>query len=187
MGLFDLFTGTKRPPAGTPVLPAAQLLERLRALNRATAPWQVADGKSENVDLIAQWKVDDPAFREHFQKADSSKVFRVFLKLDEAAHEVRASDREAVLSRIGARVAAALENGQARRARQRLAGGDDAVRGVHRRAAGHRARARRLGLGRFRHSSEEDGEHDRACTAHRSLSSGEMVIRNTCFRRSPSS
>lgn len=97
MGLFDLFTGTKRPAAGTPVLPAGQLRERLQALNRPTAPWRVLDGKADNVDLIAEWKVDDPAFREHFHKANSSKVFRVYLKLDEAKHEVRASDREYIV------------------------------------------------------------------------------------------
>ena len=94
MGLFDLFTGTKRPAKGTPVKADADLRAALLALNRPTAPWRVVDGRSESVDLIAEWKVDDAAFQQHFHKAGSERVFRVYLKLDPATHEVRASDRE---------------------------------------------------------------------------------------------
>lgn len=97
MGLFDLFTGTKRPAAGTPVKSDRELRDALLALNRASAPWRVVDGASEKVDLIAEWKVDDPAFNEHFHKAGSSRVFRVYMKLDAATHEVRASDREYIV------------------------------------------------------------------------------------------
>ena len=91
--MFDFLTSTKRPAPGTPVLPAQQVVERLRALNRPTAPWGVVDGRAEGVDLIAEWKIVDARWYEVFAKAGLSKVFRIYLKLDEAAKQVRAQDR----------------------------------------------------------------------------------------------
>lgn len=35
------------------------LRDMLMALNRPTAPYQIIDGASENVDLIAEWKIVD--------------------------------------------------------------------------------------------------------------------------------
>ncbi len=92
--MFDFLTSTKRPASGTPVLPAQQVLERLKSLNRPTAPWGVVDGKAEGVDLIAEWKIVDARWYEIFAKAGLTKVFRIYLKLDEAAKQVRAQDRE---------------------------------------------------------------------------------------------
>jgi len=92
--MFDFLTSTKRPASGTPVLPAQQVLERLRALNRPTAPWGIVDGKAEGVDLIAEWKIVDARWYEIFAKASLTKVFKIYLKLDEAAKQVKAQDRE---------------------------------------------------------------------------------------------
>ena len=94
MGLFDFFTSTKRPPSGTPVLSQDEVLARLQGLNRLTAPYQVVDGRSEGVDLIAEWRIVDARWYEIFAKAGLSKVFRIYLKLDPATHQVRAMDRE---------------------------------------------------------------------------------------------
>jgi hypothetical protein len=92
--MFDFLTSTKRPASGTPVLPAQQVLERLQALNRPTAPWALIDGRSEGVDLIAEWKIVDARWYEIFAKASQNKVFRIYLKLDDAEKQVRAQDRE---------------------------------------------------------------------------------------------
>lgn len=94
MSLFDFLTSTKRPASGTPVLSSQQVMARLKALNRASAPWGLVDGKAEGVDLIAEWRIVDAQWYEIFAKAGLSKVFRIYLKLDEAAKEVRAQDRE---------------------------------------------------------------------------------------------
>ena len=94
MGLFDLFSGSKKPPAGTPVLSGDDVRARLMGLNRATSPWQIADGAAEKVDFIAEWKIVDAQWVEIFGKAGLSKVFRIKMKLDEAKHEVRAMDEE---------------------------------------------------------------------------------------------
>lgn len=94
MAGFDFLTGTKRPAAGTPVLPAIGVRERLLGLNRPTAPWQILDGAAEKVDLIAEWRIVDAQWYEIFAKAGLKKVFRIYMKLDEASQELRAMDRE---------------------------------------------------------------------------------------------
>jgi hypothetical protein len=92
--MFDFLTSTKRPASGTPVLPAGEVLDRLKALNRDTAPWRILDGTAEGVDLIAEWKIVDAKWYEIFAKASLTKVFRILLKLDEEEKHVRAQDRE---------------------------------------------------------------------------------------------
>jgi hypothetical protein len=94
MAGFDFLTGTKRPASGTPALPATGVRERVLGLNRPTAPYQIIDGAAENVDLIAEWKIVDAQWYQIFGKANLTKVFRIYLKLDEATHELRAMDRE---------------------------------------------------------------------------------------------
>ena len=97
MGLLDFLTSTKRPPSGTPVLSQQEVLAQLLAANRPTAPYRIMDGKSEDVDLIAEWRIVDAQWYEVFAKAGLSRVFRIYLKLDPSKHEVRASDREYTL------------------------------------------------------------------------------------------
>lgn len=94
MGIFDLFTSTKRPQPGVVPLNAGVLRTKLLELNRSTAPYQLRDGASENVDIIAEWKIVDAKWFEIFAKAGLSKTFKIYLKFDEAAHEVRAKDHE---------------------------------------------------------------------------------------------
>ena len=94
MGFLDFLTSTKRPAPGTPVLPRQEVLTRLKALNRTTAPYQITETTDEGADLIAEWKIVDAKWYQIFAEAGLTKVFRIYLKLDEATHEVRASDRE---------------------------------------------------------------------------------------------
>jgi len=100
--MFDFLTSTKRPLASTPVLPAVEVLRRLKALNRESAPWHVVDGTQEGVDLIAEWKIVDSRWHEVFAKVGLTKAFRIFLRLDESLKQVRAQDREYAVSwRLG--------------------------------------------------------------------------------------
>ena len=98
MGLLDWLTGTKRPEAGVATCSAQEVRERILAINRPTAPFQIIDGADEGVDLIAEWRIVDAQWYEIFAKAGLEKVFRVFMKLDEADHEVRTKDHEYTLS-----------------------------------------------------------------------------------------
>ena len=89
MGIFG-----KKPASNTPALSTEELLARLMTLNRPTAPYHIIDGKAENVDLIAEWKIVDAQWYEIFAKAKLTKVFRIYMKFDAAKHEVRAQDHE---------------------------------------------------------------------------------------------
>ena len=94
MGLFGF---GKKPDKNTLVLSAGEVRQRLLALNRETAPYQIIEGAAENVDLIAEWKIVDARWYEIFAKANLTKVFRIYMKFDEAKHEVRAKDEEFTL------------------------------------------------------------------------------------------
>jgi hypothetical protein len=91
MGLFGF---GKKPDKNVPVLSAEEVRQRLFALNRESAPYQIIDGRSEHVDLIAEWKIVDAKWYEIFAKANLTNVFRIYMKFDEARHEVRAKDEE---------------------------------------------------------------------------------------------
>jgi hypothetical protein len=98
MGLFDFLTSTRRPPAGTPVLPADEVRKHLLSVDRPTAPYRLIDGASEGVDVIAEWKIVDASWYEIFAKAGLSKTFSIFMKLHPENHEVGAVDREYTVS-----------------------------------------------------------------------------------------
>ena len=89
MGLFG-----KKPASKVPALPPQDVLTRLLALNRPTAPYRIMEGRAENVDLIAEWKIVEATWYEIFAKANLTKVFRIYLKLDPEKHELRAQDHE---------------------------------------------------------------------------------------------
>jgi len=91
LGLFGL---GKKPDKNTPVLSKDEVRQRLLALNRETAPYQIIDGSSENVDLISEWKIVDVQWYEIFAKANLTKIFRIYMKFDEDKHQVRAKDEE---------------------------------------------------------------------------------------------
>jgi hypothetical protein len=98
VGIFDFLTSTKRPPAGTAILPADEVRKRLLGVNRPTAPYRIIDGASEGVDVIAEWKIVDTSWNEIFAKAGLTKTFSIFMKLHPEEHEVRAVDREYSIS-----------------------------------------------------------------------------------------
>ncbi len=91
MGLFGF---GKKPDKNAPILSADEVRSRLLALNRETAPYQIVDGSSENADLIAEWKIVEARWYEIFARANLTKIFRIYMKFDEAKHQVRAKDEE---------------------------------------------------------------------------------------------
>lgn len=97
-------TPAYQPPA--PVVSANQMniggmdsstqgvYDRIMALNRPTAPYQIIDGKAKGVDLIAEWKIVDARWYEVFAKASLTKIFRIYMKFDPGRREVRTMDEE---------------------------------------------------------------------------------------------
>lgn len=82
------------PAPGVTDASAQVVYERIMSLNRPSAPYQIIDGKPQNVDLIAEWKIVDARWYEVFAKASLTKVFRIHMKLDPTKREVRAQDQE---------------------------------------------------------------------------------------------
>ena len=91
MGLFGF---GKKSHKNTPALSVEMVRQRVLDLNRDTAPYQIIDGSSQNVDLIAEWKIVDAKWYELFAKANITKVFRIYMKFDVDKHQVRAKDEE---------------------------------------------------------------------------------------------
>lgn len=91
MGLFGF---GRKANKNVPVLSVEEVRQRLLGLNRETAPYQIIDGASQNVDLIAEWKIVDAKWVEIFAKANLKKVFRVYMKFDTAKLQVRGKDEE---------------------------------------------------------------------------------------------
>jgi len=89
MGLFG-----KKTASNITALPPQEVEDKITALNRPTAPYRIVGGRSENVNLIAEWKIVDAQWYEIFAKANLTKIFRIYLKLDPVKHEVRAQDHE---------------------------------------------------------------------------------------------
>lgn len=93
MGIFDFFTSTRRPAKDVPVLSSQQVREAILAINRPTAPFQIIEGTSEDIDLIAEWKIVDAQWYQLFAKAGLKEVFKILMRLDDASQEVRALDQ----------------------------------------------------------------------------------------------
>ncbi len=80
--------------ANISALSTQEVVNKIMALNRPSAPYQFIDGVSEGVDLIAEWKIVDAEWYEIFAKAGLEKVFQIRMKLDTEKKQVRAKDYE---------------------------------------------------------------------------------------------
>jgi hypothetical protein len=94
MGLLNWLRGIHPPPRGVERQSAKALRTALLAVNRKTAPFHVRDGKPEGVDLVAEWRILDAQWSEIFEEAGIERTFKMLMKVDEAADEVRAVDQE---------------------------------------------------------------------------------------------
>ena len=93
MSLLGRLFGQAPAPVG-PAQPADVVRNAILAVNRPTAPFQVRPGKAGEAELVAEWKIVDANWYEIFAKAHLEKAFKVLMRLDEAAHEVRSVDQE---------------------------------------------------------------------------------------------
>lgn len=98
MGLLDKLTGTRPAKAGVAPASVSELRSVLLGLSRATAPWQVRDGAKDGCDLVAEWRIVDAEWYGVFSQYGLNKVFRVKMKFDEVAHQVRNIDEQASVS-----------------------------------------------------------------------------------------
>jgi hypothetical protein len=93
MSFFANLFGRSLAPQGPPQS-AAAVRDALLAINRPTAPFQIRPGDSDEPDLVAEWKIVDASWYQIFAKAHLEKAFKILMRLDDAAKEVRAVDQE---------------------------------------------------------------------------------------------
>ncbi|MEK7097044.1 MAG: hypothetical protein AAB859_01880 [Patescibacteria group bacterium] len=91
--ISNFLTSTKRPLPGAVVSTSSQLKKSILSLNRSTAPFQIIDGASEGVDLIAEWKIVNAKWYQIFAKAGLNDVFKIYMKFDLVKKEVRTKDK----------------------------------------------------------------------------------------------
>lgn len=99
MGLLDKLTGTKPAKPGSAPVPVQELRTVLLGVPRPNSPWHVRDGtQDDGCDLVAEWRIVDAEWYGIFLEYGLSKMFRIKLKFDEAAHEVRNIDEHATIT-----------------------------------------------------------------------------------------
>ncbi|MFI7012090.1 hypothetical protein [Streptomyces sp. NPDC050145] len=131
MGLFDKLTGTKRPEDGVAPRPADQVRAALLGLNGDDVPYVVRDGRAEGADLVAEWRVLEPAWRTFFARTQVSRVYKVHMRLVPEKNEVRTLDKQFEVQWAGdvprLSVSAEAQRGQVRTiSKQRTLGGGGA-------------------------------------------------------------
>ncbi|MDJ1131297.1 hypothetical protein [Streptomyces iconiensis] len=92
MGFFDRLTGTRRPGGEVAPRPAEDIRELLLGLNGPDVPYVVRDGAPEGVDLVAEWRLLEPAWQTFFARAQLSRRIRIRMNFALPGHEVRALD-----------------------------------------------------------------------------------------------
>lgn len=93
MGLFDVFTGTKRPASGTTPQPQHEVHNALLALNRPDAPFLIRDGSPENADLVCEWRILDPEWYAYFEAVGLSRTYQIYMRFNATKNQVRAVDK----------------------------------------------------------------------------------------------
>ncbi|MFI5765358.1 hypothetical protein ACIA8F_31040 [Streptomyces sp. NPDC051563] len=101
MGLFDKLTGTRHPDSGVAPRSAEEVRATLLGLFAADAPYVVRGGAPEDADLVAECRIQEPAWHTFFARTQVSRVLQIRLRLDPAAREVRSVDRQFEVTWLG--------------------------------------------------------------------------------------
>lgn len=102
MGLLDRFTGTLHPDGGAAPLSAAEVREALLAVNGPDKPYVVRNARpAEKADLVAEWRVLEPAWRSFFLRTRLDRTLKTKMRLVPGKHEVRALDEQLEITWIG--------------------------------------------------------------------------------------
>ncbi|OKJ17648.1 hypothetical protein AMK21_25460 [Streptomyces sp. CB00316] len=101
MGFFDRLTGTRHPEAGVAPRPAEELRTALLGLNRPDAPYIISDGAAYGADLVAEWRIAEPAWQTFFIESQLTHATRIRMRLAEDVPEVRAVEESWEVTRVG--------------------------------------------------------------------------------------
>ncbi|CAM5456355.1 hypothetical protein SBADM41S_08974 [Streptomyces badius] len=101
MGFFDRLTGTQRPEAGVAPRPTEELRRALLSLNGPDAPYLISDGSAHGADLVAEWRIAEPAWQHVFVQSRLTHAIRIRMRLAEDVPEVRAVEESWEVTRVG--------------------------------------------------------------------------------------
>ncbi|GAA3797552.1 hypothetical protein ACFS5L_31530 [Streptomyces phyllanthi] len=101
MGLFDKLTGTKHPDDGVAPRPAEEVRAALLGLNRPDVPYVIRNGAAEGADLVAEWRMREPAWQTVFIESQLTRHVRIRMRLVKEDHEVRALEEGWEVTRVG--------------------------------------------------------------------------------------
>lgn len=95
-GRMASWAGGADSAAGVAPIPAAELREKLLALNERNLPFTVAPGDSPD-ELVVDWRYADQRWTDLMSARGMQRSHRLVLRLDEASHKLRSRDYEASL------------------------------------------------------------------------------------------
>jgi hypothetical protein len=101
MGLFDKLTGTQRPADGVAPVSVEEARTALLSLNRPDVPYVIRDGAAEDADLVAEWRMAEPAWQTFFVESQLTRAVRIRMRMVQEDHEVRALEEQWEVTRVG--------------------------------------------------------------------------------------
>lgn len=101
MGFLDKLTGTERPEAGAVPRPAEELRTALLGLNGPDVPYIISNGAAHGADLVAEWRIAEPAWQHIFVQSQLTHAIRIRMRLAEDVPEVRAVEESWEVTRVG--------------------------------------------------------------------------------------
>ncbi|MBM7441143.1 hypothetical protein [Streptomyces sp. HB132] len=100
MRLLDRITGTRHPDSGVGPRAAGELRTALLSLNGPDVPYVIRDGAAHDADLVAEWRIAEPAWQTFFIGSQLTHAIRIRMRLAEP-HEVRAVEERWEVERVG--------------------------------------------------------------------------------------
>ena len=101
MGLFDKLTGTQHPPEGVSPVSGEELRTAILRLNQPDVPYVIRYSAGERCDLVAEWRLAEPAWQHVFVESQLSHAVRIRMRLAHNEHEVRALEEQWEVTRVG--------------------------------------------------------------------------------------
>ncbi|MFF8729439.1 hypothetical protein ACF073_23505 [Streptomyces sp. NPDC015171] len=101
MGLFDKLTGTRRPSEGVAPRSADEVRAVLLGLNQPEVPYVIRYGAAHQADLVAEWRITEPAWQTLFIQSQLTHTVRIRMRLVQRDHEVRTVEEQHEVSRVG--------------------------------------------------------------------------------------
>ncbi|MEU2603166.1 hypothetical protein [Streptomyces albus] len=84
----------QHPAEGVHPRPAGEVRTALLGLNGPDVPWAVRDGAPEGADLLAEWRLSEPAVRHLFSQSQLNRALTIRMRFYPEEREVRAIEEQ---------------------------------------------------------------------------------------------